>query len=63
MGGRISKSNNVLGDYRKRLLPRNKDIGLGLSRESKSNKESAADEILSKLAARAIKSFRKRVLK
>lgn len=61
--GHIGKGNNVLENYRRRLLPQSKDIGLGLTQDIKTDKKSVTEEILSKLAQRAIKSFRKRILK
>lgn len=56
---RVGEIGSVLGSYKKKLLPK-KGRGLGLS---KTNLKGITKEVLSNLAEKAIKNFRKRVIK
>jgi len=60
---RVGEIGSVLGSYRKKLLPRQKGRGLSLSQNSKTNLKGMTKEVLGDLAEKAIKNFRKRVLK
>lgn len=63
MNEQMKRGSNVLEHYRRKLMSQSKSMDTGLSKEVRVNKQSVTDDILNKLAERAIKNFRKRVLK